>query len=63
MEFLWYDGTRLSVENWDDDEPNALNKECVKLDGTGLWSDTPCSGYKAVVCEKGLSASIALFVN
>jgi hypothetical protein len=58
VKFFWYDGTRLGVENWQNNQPetSGIGNECVKLTVTG-WASVQCSEIQAVLCEKGLSCS------
>ncbi|XP_022783732.1 type-2 ice-structuring protein-like [Stylophora pistillata] len=54
--FAWSDGSTVTYENWEADEPdNGLNiSDCVILDGLssrGKWNDTPCIMWYAYVCK------------
>ena len=54
--FVWSDGSTVTYENWEDNEPNdGFNmSDCVILDGSssrGKWNDTPCIMWYKYVCK------------
>lgn len=54
--FVWSDGSTVTYENWQDNEPNdGFNmSDCVILDGSssrGKWNDTPCIMWYKYVCK------------
>jgi len=51
-DWRWLDGTELNFNNWDDGEPNNLNKEHVlQMGSSGKWNDTSDGGKYYFVCE------------
>jgi serine/threonine protein kinase/TPR repeat protein len=51
-DWRWLDGTELNFNNWDDGEPNNLNKEHVlQMGSSGKWNDMSDGGKYYFVCE------------
>jgi hypothetical protein len=62
--FLWEDGTRIQLTNWNANEPNnglgMFEEDCIVVLGSqgGLWNDVPCApppinlGSYPFVCER-----------
>uniref|UniRef100_A0A3Q2XRY0 CD209 antigen-like n=1 Tax=Hippocampus comes TaxID=109280 RepID=A0A3Q2XRY0_HIPCM len=55
--WVWVDGTPLTTEFWQNEQPNNLgNQDCVEIQTKssrlGTWNDVSCSLQQPWICEK-----------
>ena len=51
--FKWNDGSLLTFQFWNQNEPNNKQEECGESQSTGKWNDISCNINRAIACEKG----------
>ncbi|XP_053293421.1 macrophage mannose receptor 1 [Pleuronectes platessa] len=57
--FWWMDGTSLSVQQWDENQPtaDAFDENCVSMTYyTGFWRSINCGQEHMSICKRGGSA-------
>ncbi|XP_042223021.1 macrophage mannose receptor 1-like [Homarus americanus] len=54
--YVWSDGSKLTITNWNNGEPSGTGENCVQIKAdTGKWNDNSCDQKLTFSCKKKAS--------
>ncbi|KAK4312213.1 hypothetical protein Pmani_016336 [Petrolisthes manimaculis] len=54
-EWVWSDGSTVTITNWNSGEPSGGDENCAEMKDTGLWNDVPCDSALPFTCKRKAS--------